>query len=112
MFRSLSRRQQPPLHGLLVCPQCGTNALCPTEWETDGPDHWRMWIRCGQCEAWLEAIASNRDAAALDIELDRQQRQIAAAADALDAERMAREVEAFSRALRLDLVDAGDFRSG
>jgi hypothetical protein len=54
-------------------------------------------------------IVRDRDAAALDAELDRQQAVIASAANTIDAERMAGDVETFARALRLDLLDAADF---
>jgi hypothetical protein len=69
------------------------------EWETSGDHHWLMWMRCGACGEWLESLVDNRTAAALDIELDRQQVQIAAQADALSRERMAAEVEAFVAAV-------------
>ena len=68
-----------------------------------------MWMRCGACGRWLESFVDNHTAAALDIEMDRSQAQIAAQADALSHERMAAEAEVFVAALRRGLVDASDF---
>jgi hypothetical protein len=84
--------------------------MCPIEWEPLGDAHWLMAMRCGQCGTWLEMIVPNDVAAAMDVELDRQQTAIAAAADALERERMAAEAEAFIAALERDLIDADDFR--
>ena len=112
MFRLLQRRgptARPAQRTLLECPACDADALCPMEWDTFGDDHWVMWMRCGNCGGWLEAVVDNRKAAALDVLLDRQQAQIAAAARALESERMAAEAEPFIAALRLDLIDASDF---
>ena len=52
---------------------------------------------------------SNAEAAAWDLELDRQTRPIELEWRRLDRERMAREGDAFVIALRRDLIDAADF---
>ena len=111
MFRVLRRRpaRTPPPRALLACERCSANALCPIEWVTFGDDAWLMWMRCGECGRPHEAIVDNATAAAIDVEMDRQQRWIAAYADALSHDRMKDEVETFVAALRRDLVDAGDF---
>jgi uncharacterized Zn finger protein len=110
MFRLLPRRRPAPApKALLACPQCGADGLCPMQWETFGDDHWFMWLRCGECGTWLEALVGNRTAAAMDVQLDRQQAAIAAQAEAFEAERMAVEVETLITALNRDLVDASDF---
>ena len=102
------RRERAP-RPLLACPACDADALCPFEWETFGDAHWYMWMRCGACGGWIEAIVDNPAAAAMDVELDRQQALIRAAADALGSERMAADVEILISALERDLVDAADF---
>jgi hypothetical protein len=112
MFRALRRRrrtERSALRPLLECPRCEADALCPMEWVTFGDDQWLMWMRCGECGRPLEVIVDNAAAAAIDLELDRQQAQIGAAADALSLELMAGEVETFVAALDRDLVDANDF---
>jgi hypothetical protein len=94
---------------LLMCPECGSDRACPIDWSEAGPDHWWLLIRCGECEAWIQATIGNSLAAALDVELDRQQAQIVAALTALEAERMAADADLLAAALDLDLVNADDF---
>jgi hypothetical protein len=112
MFRLRPRRRRrtaPPATPLLGCPACGADALCPIEWETLGNAHWLMAMRCGECGTWMEMVVANDVATAMDVELDRQQAIIAAAADALEQERMAVETQTFIAALERDLIDANDF---
>ncbi len=113
MFRLTRSRSRPAptprRRPVLACPACGSDRICPIEWETAGDHHWSMLLRCGECQSWVQATVGNEQAAALDLELDRQQAEIADAAAALAAERMAADVEAFTAALELDLVDADDF---
>jgi hypothetical protein len=108
MFRLLLRRRRAP-KPLLSCVRCDADALCPIAWETFGDDHWLMWMRCGECGGWVETVVDNPMAAAIDVEMDRQQWRIAAEADALEIERMAADVETFVSALDRDLFDASDF---
>jgi hypothetical protein len=94
---------------VLACPECGSDKACPIEWAEAGEHHWWMLIRCGECEAWSQATIGNAQAAALDVELDRRQAQIADALAALQAEQMAADADLLATALELDLVDADDF---
>jgi hypothetical protein len=68
-----------------------------------------LLMRCGECQAWVQGTVGNELAAAIDVELDRQQAEIARALKALEMERMAADVEAFAAALEHGLVDAEDF---
>jgi hypothetical protein len=79
------------------------------DWGEAGEGHWWVQARCGECGVWVETVISNVQATALDVTLDRQLAQIRAAADRLDAERMAAQVDAFVRALERDLIVAADF---
>ena len=94
---------------VLACPVCGSDRICPIDWETAGDDHWWLLMHCGECLAWVQATVGNEQAAALDVQLDRQQAEIRDALASLEAERMATDVEAFITALEHDLVDADDF---
>ena len=100
-----ARRRRP----LLMCPECGSDKACPIDWAEAGEHHWWLLIRCGDCGAWIQATIDNALAAALDVELDRQQSQIARALAALESERMAADADLLATALELDLVDAEDF---
>ena len=94
---------------VLACPACGSDRICPIEWEAAGDHHWWLLMRCGECQSWVQGTVGNELAAELDVELDRQQAEIAGALATLEMERMAADVEAFATALELDLFDADDF---
>jgi hypothetical protein len=95
--------------GLEVCPDCRRDFVNPVEWETAGPDHWRMLLRCGSCSASREVTVSDHVAQRFDHELNRRAQPIATAAERLDFERMKADAETLIAALRLDLIDAADF---
>jgi hypothetical protein len=108
MSRLLSRlvpRRRPEL----ACSGCGSDFLCPIHWETADEDHWRIDARCGACGLWHALHLTNAQAAAWDVELDRQTEPIKREFRRLDRERMAREVEVLAAALQRDLIDAADF---
>ena len=115
MFRRTRKHARPVdaprRRPILTCPECGSDKACPIEWAEAGEHHWWLLIRCGECGAWIQATIGNALAAALDVELDRQQAQIAEALAALEAERMAEDADLLAAALDLDLVDADDFAS-
>ena len=94
---------------VIACPACGSDRICPIDWETAGEHHWWLLMRCGECQTWVQDTVGNEQAAALDIELDRQQAEIRDALASLEVERMAADVDALTTALELDLVDADDF---
>ena len=108
-MRRRRRGQTSPARAPLVCTRCGADALCPIEWVTFGDDAWLMWMRCGECGRPHEAIVDNVSAAAIDVEMDRQQDWIARYAEAMSIDRMRDEIETFVAALRRDLIDACDF---
>jgi hypothetical protein len=83
--------------------------VCPIDWEPDGPDHWRIALRCGECESWREVRVTNAEAKEFDYALDTQCSQIQRALDRLERERMEAELDALVVALERDLIDAGDF---
>ena len=91
------------------CPRCGGSWLCPVEGAAEDTDHWHVAFRCGGCEARSAIVLDNRQAAALDVELDRQLASIRDAAERLDAERMAAEAHAFGAALHAGFIVAADF---
>jgi hypothetical protein len=99
----------PPRSELAACRCCNGELVCPMDWGTADDSHWWVLARCGECEAWMEIVIDDREAAALDRALDRQLNQIRRAADRLDAERMAADAEAFAVALQRDLIVAADF---
>jgi hypothetical protein len=97
--------------GIVGCPLCHSELMCPMEWGMADEASWWILARCGDCEAWEEIVVSNKQAALLDQELDRQMTAMVQAADRLDAERMAAQSQAFVRALKADAIDAADFEA-
>jgi hypothetical protein len=95
--------------GLHVCTRCRHHFCLPVDWEPSSESSWRIELRCAQCGHEREACASNDEAAAFDLELDRHEAAMAAAADALDRERLEAQVEVFAAALSGDLIGADDF---
>ena len=83
--------------------------MCPMDWGQLDDSQWWVVSRCGDCGAWSETVLSNAQAATLDLVLGRQELQIRAAADRLDAERMAEQAAAFVTALQRDMIVAADF---
>ena len=74
-----------------------------------GEWHWAIALRCGDCGRWSELVTTNEAAAMVEVALARDFDEMAAAAQRLDLERMAVQVEAFVTALDRDLIDAADF---
>jgi hypothetical protein len=91
------------------CPMCGRDFVNPVDWEPVGSEHWRILLRCGECETWREVTVTNEVARRYDVELDRRAAVLAASWERLDRERMIGEVETMTTALRLSLIDAADF---
>lgn len=79
------------------------------EWETAGDDHWLIQLRCGACGEWREVLATNEEASAFDVVLDRQCDEIGRALKRIELEEMRAGLDAFVGALDHDLIDASDF---
>jgi hypothetical protein len=105
----IRRRSARRAADLTVCPSCGRDTVVPTEWTEQGGSSWWMRLRCGECQADREVVVPDAAAHRYDQRLDEGMHAIARALDRLDRERMAAEADAFTTALRLDLLDAGDF---
>lgn len=105
------RRPSRRALGLHRCAACGSPFVCPIEWEADGPDHWLIQLHCGGCDVWRDVRATNAEAKAFDLELDRGLAQIERALAEIDQARMREQVDAFTAALARDLIDPADFAS-
>lgn len=99
----------PPGTGLQVCADCHADHVHPVEWHESGEEHWWMLLRCGTCRVESEVTVTNDVAERYSHDLDDALEVIARAARELDAERLAREADAFAEALERDLIDADDF---
>jgi len=98
-----------PGSGLHVCDECHGDFVHPVEWCEADAEHWWMRLRCGACFREREITVPDEVAQRFGRDLDAAEEEIGRAAEALDHERMEREVEAFAAALERDLIDADDF---
>jgi hypothetical protein len=74
-----------------------------------GDDSWWLLLRCGGCGTWHETFAQGDALRAFRQATAQSLETVAEGLKRLDLERMSWEVEAFSQALELDLIDADDF---
>jgi hypothetical protein len=94
---------------LAVCPACGGHFVYPVRWQPEDDEHWWMLLRCGACGECRQVTLPDIEAHRFDRELVEAERQIAREADRLSRERFETDVQTFSSALELDLIDADDF---
>jgi antirestriction protein len=92
------------------CRSCGGDMVSPIEWHAVDAERWSLYLRCGQCGASRDAVASNAEVAEFEGALNAHQSAMERAAAELSALRMSDDVECFVEALRRDLIDAEDFR--
>ena len=57
-----------PLH---VCFHCAGELAYPLDWAEEGPRHWRIVLRCPECEARREGVFEQAVVEELDEQLDR-----------------------------------------
>lgn len=91
------------------CPACASNLVCPIDWAPVGMCHWRVQLRCPECE-WSGTGLYGQDA------VDRFDNVLDAATDSLvrDLRRLQRfnmedELERLNVALEQDLILPEDF---
>lgn len=94
---------------LHVCFNCSSVLVYPLDWTEEGPRHWRIVLRCPECEARREGVFEQEIVEQLDDELDRASAALLSDLKRLTHANMSDEVEFFVRALRADLVVPSDF---
>jgi len=97
------------LSGLELCLSCRRDFVSMVRCTKAGSGSWWLLLRCGECGTWHETFARDEAVAALQKAIARGRRTVAEGVKRLELERMGAEVEAFSQALELDLIDADDF---
>jgi hypothetical protein len=95
--------------GLEVCLVCRRDFVSMVRCTRSGGESWWLLLRCGGCGTWHETFARDDAVAALQRAVARGRASLIEAVRSLDLERMGSQVEAFTQALALDLIDAGDF---
>lgn len=95
-----------PLH---VCFNCAGELVYPLDWAEEGAKHWRIVLRCPECEARREGVFEQTVVERLDDELDRGSGALLSDLKRITHANMTDEVEFFIRALEADLIGPGDF---
>jgi hypothetical protein len=104
-----------PLRGVLKgmdltrCPQCGTDYVSPLDCRSHDPEHLWIRLRCGECQAFSEAVVPNALAEQLEEDLERGMVQIAEELERVERETMVHDVELFVAALQHGLIEPADF---
>jgi hypothetical protein len=94
---------------LHVCFNCESELVYPLDWMEEGVRHWRIVLRCPECEARREGVFEQAIVERLDDELDRGAGALLSDLKRLTHANMTDEVEFFVRALDADLITPADF---
>ncbi len=94
---------------LHVCFHCTGVLVYPLDWSEDGPRHWRIVLRCPECESRREGVFDQAAVERLDDELDRGSSALLGDLRRMTHANMSEEVEFFVRALEADLITPSDF---
>jgi hypothetical protein len=98
-----------PPQELHVCFNCAGELVYPLDWIEEGARHWRIVLRCPECEARREGVFEQSLVELLDDELDRGAGALLSDLKRLTHANMTDEVEFFVRALDADLITPADF---
>jgi hypothetical protein len=94
---------------LHVCFHCAGELVFPLDWSEEGARHWRIVLRCPECESRREGVFEQAAVERLEDELDRAAAALLGDLRRVTHANMSDEIEFFIRALDADLIDAGDF---
>lgn len=94
---------------LHVCFNCGGELVYPLDWCEEGVRHWRIVLRCPDCESRREGVFEQAAVELLDDELDRAAGALLGDLRRMTHANMSEEVEFFVKALDADLVTPADF---
>jgi hypothetical protein len=94
---------------LHVCFHCAGELAYPLDWCEEGPRHWRIVLRCPDCESLREGVFEQSAVESLDDELDRGAGALLADLKRITHANMTDEIDFFVRALDADLIVPSDF---
>ena len=94
---------------LHICFHCAGELAYPLDWAEEGPRHWRIVMRCPECEARREGVFEQAVVEELDEQLDNATSALLSDLKQLTQANMEDEVEFFVRALDADLIVPSDF---
>ncbi len=94
---------------LHICPTCGSDFVFPTDWEPSGSAHWRVSLRCPECEWIGEGVYAQDQLDEYDRILDLGTESLIDDLKVLTRSNMENEISAFARALEVNLIIPDDF---
>lgn len=94
---------------LHICFHCSGELVYPLDWSEEGPRHWRIVLRCPECESRREGVFEQAVVEKLDDELDRGSSALLGDLRRMTHANMSEEIEFFVRALDADLIMPSDF---
>jgi hypothetical protein len=98
-----------PAVALHVCISCAGELVYPLDWDEAHPGHWRILLRCPDCESTREGVFGQAAVERLDDELDRATGALLSDFRRMAHANMAEEIDLFIRALDADLIGPSDF---
>jgi hypothetical protein len=91
------------------CGGCDCPFVQPLDWDLVGRSHWRVTLRCPNCE-WVGTGVFSQDAVdRFDRELDRGMRKLQSTLSRVSRACMEADIEHFTHALATDLIVPFDF---
>ena len=94
---------------LHICFNCAGELVYPLDWSEEGLRHWRIVLRCPECESRREGVFEQTAVELLDDELDRAAGALLGDLRRMTHANMSEEVEFFIKALDADLITPADF---
>lgn len=91
------------------CVNCNDEACYPFDWDEDGPNHWIVLLRCGNCDMYREGRFHQLEVEDFDVWLDECADEINDALKVLANFNAEQEVEKFAKMLEHDVIMPEDF---
>jgi hypothetical protein len=99
----------PTTSDLHICGSCDGDLVYPVDWEPVGKSHWRVMLRCPNCEWHGSGVFEQEVVDRFDEQLDRASQMLAEDLRQLMLVNMAEEIERFVAALESDFILPCDF---
>jgi hypothetical protein len=94
---------------LHVCGRCGSEYVHPVEWSEAGPSHWRVTLRCPECEWSGTGVFSQEAVERFDAELDRGTAVLSRELRRVAHDNLVERIDRFAEALHAGFVLPEDF---
>lgn len=94
---------------LTICGVCDCPYVQPVDWDEAGPRHWKLELRCPNCEAHGTVVVGDDVVDHYDLVLERGSAELARSLHELVEAGIDDEVARFSAALEQDLILPEDF---